>query len=55
MMYYELKTRKEKVNYILDYGNDATQTKYTIEDLAYRSSDDLTFIIIKIRGNIINK
>ena len=55
MTNYNLTTRKEKINYILKYGNDDTQTRYTIEDLAYRTSDDLTFIIIKIRGNVINK
>ena len=46
--------RKQKVDYILANGNDATCTRYTTEDLAYRTDLDLTFITVKIRANIIN-
>ncbi len=43
-----MKIRKEKVNYILDHGNDATSTRYSMQDLAYRTDIDLNFIITKI-------
>ena len=46
--------RKEKIDFILNYGNDDTCTRYTIEDLAYRTDLDLTFIMVKIKANIIN-
>ena len=46
--------RKEKVDYILTNGNDATCTRYTTDDLAYRTDLDLTFIMVKIKANIIN-
>ena len=43
-----MNTRKEMIKYILTNGNDITQTRYTIEDLAYRDNEDLTFILTKL-------
>ena len=43
-----MKTRKEMIQYILTNGNDTTQTRYTIEDLAYRGNEDLSFILTKL-------
>ena len=45
----KLIARKEKVNFILDNGNDKTFTKYSVLDLAYRNSIDLDFIIEQIK------
>ena len=45
----ELKTRKAKIDYILDYGNDNTCTIYSVYDLAYRLDVDLDFITERIK------